>query len=43
MEVEAAVVGNDGGGKSNGESGRRCRLRSPTMTTVEAAVLGNGR
>ena len=51
MEVEAAVVRNDGGGGGedvggnggNGESGRRCQLRSPAMTTVEAAVVGNGR
>ncbi|KAI8003504.1 hypothetical protein LOK49_LG08G01541 [Camellia lanceoleosa] len=28
-----------GGGGSNGESGRRCRLSSPAMTTVEAAVV----
>ncbi|GMP75732.1 hypothetical protein CsSME_00032715 [Camellia sinensis var. sinensis] len=50
MEVEAAVVGNDGGGggkdiggdRSNGESRRRCRLRSPATTRVEAAVVNNG-
>ncbi|KAI7988687.1 hypothetical protein LOK49_LG13G02732 [Camellia lanceoleosa] len=61
MEVEAAVVGNDGGGRgkgenvrgsgsedvsggeNNSESGRRCQLRSPAMTTVEAVVIDNGR
>ncbi|KAI7993154.1 hypothetical protein LOK49_LG12G02323 [Camellia lanceoleosa] len=58
MEVEAAVVRNDGGGGgedvgggrgedvggtgSNGESGRRCQLRSSAMKTVEPAVVGNG-
>ncbi|GMQ02908.1 hypothetical protein CsSME_00048933 [Camellia sinensis var. sinensis] len=57
MEVEAAMVGNDGGGRGEGEdiggggdedidggeSGRRCQLRSPAMTTMEAAMVDNGR